>query len=387
MSGVVIIDGHVQGLALTRSYGEKNIPVIIIDRNKYPIARYSKYCTGFYKCPDYLSDEFIDFLLNLGQIESLKDWLLIPCDDHIVYTISKRKNELKRIFKVITVDFNILQNIINKRNLYNIAKNVGLPVIKTFYPQTHIIQTSTIVGFRFPILIKGIEGQNFYKNTKSKAFRVNNLEELNKILDKVSQKLALLEVMAQEMIPLGESNKVVSVTVFCVKGEIMTNWIGKKIREHPIWFGTATYSQSISDLKLLEQVKPLLKALNYEGVCEIEFLQDPRDGIYYLIEINPRTWLWVGLAKACGVDYALLMYNYINNIPLNFPQSYKIGIYWKNELTDFIFTYIGLMKGVIKFKTFLQHLFKSKLKALYLKGDIKPFWMYMLLIPYIKFKR
>ncbi len=25
---------------------------------------------------------------------------------------------------------------------------------------------------------------------------------------------------------------------------------------------------------------------------------------YKLIEINARTWLWVGLAKACGIDYA-----------------------------------------------------------------------------------
>lgn len=122
--GVIVIDGHVQGLALTRSLGEKGIPVYIVDRNIFGVARFSKYCKKFFKCPDYLSDDFVEFLLKLGREENLKDWLLLPCDDHIVYSISKRKNDLQSIFKVITVDFDILKNIINKRHLFDCYKNL-----------------------------------------------------------------------------------------------------------------------------------------------------------------------------------------------------------------------------------------------------------------------
>jgi len=131
----------------------------------------------------------------------------------------------------------------------------------------------------------------------------------------------------------------------------------------------------------------LVKALNYDGVCEIEFLQDPRDGKYYLIEINPRTWLWVGLAKACGVDYASMMYNHVHQFPQVFPKSYELGKYWKNEITDNIFTGAGLLQGKITFSSFKKHINKPKIKALYCKNDPNPFWMFTFLLPYIFLKR
>ena len=385
--GVVVIDGHVQGLALTRSLGEQGIPVIIVDRNEFAIARYSKYCKGFYRSPDYLADNFVDFLIGLIKKEDLKDWVLIPCDDHIVFSISKRKKDLEMVYKVITVDFEILQNIINKRNLFNLADSCQLPVIKTIYPQSSKLTDHNVNTLRFPLLLKGIEGQTFYKKSNSKAFKVSNAVELNTVLESLSVKMRLDEIMIQEMIPLGEQNKVISYTAFCVDGNVFTYWIGQKIREHPIFFGTATCSQSIYLPVIHENAVKLIKKLKYTGVCEIEFLLDPRDQQYYLIEINPRTWLWVGLAKACGIDYALMIYNYLNNKPQTFPSKYKSGIYWKNEITDLIFTITGLLTRKISFKSYLNHLFQAKIKALYQKGDRKPFWMFLFLLPYIYSKR
>lgn len=385
--GVLIIDGHVQALALTRSFGDQGIPVYIVDRNRYGIARYSKYCNKFFVSPDYLSPDFADYLLDLGKKEGLQDWLLLPCDDHIVFSISKRKQDLQQIYKVITVDFDILQNIINKRNLFSLAAANQLPVIKTFYPNTDKISMENIGGFRFPLLLKGIEGQTFYKKTNAKAFRANNIEELSNQLKAVAKMIAFDEVMVQEMIPLTDTNKVISFTAFCDKGEIKSHWMGQKIREHPIYFGTATCSQSINEPQLLQMATPLIKSLNYNGVCEIEFLQDPRDGEYYLIEINPRTWLWVGLAKACGIDYAMMMYNHMHHVPQTFPNTYEMGKYWKNEITDTIFTAIGLLKGKIPFRSLKKHFSKTKVKALYNRKDPKPFWVFLFLLPYIYIKR
>ena len=53
-TGAIVIEGHVQGLAITRSLGENNINVIVIDKNNTCIAKYSKYCNAFFKCPDYI---------------------------------------------------------------------------------------------------------------------------------------------------------------------------------------------------------------------------------------------------------------------------------------------------------------------------------------------
>lgn len=385
--GVIVIDGHVQGLALTRSFGEQGIPVFVVDRNKQAVSKYSKYCQKFFQSPDYLDTHFADFLIKLAQEEGIKDWLLLPCDDHIVFSISKRKKDLSEYYKLITIDFDKLLNIIDKGKLNYIAKKIGVNTIPTFYPKSNIIDEKDLTSLRYPILIKGLEGQTFYKKAKKKAIEVNSLEEAKKQFMALLKKMPPNEIMLQEKIPLGALNKVVSFTAFCINGEVKTYWMGQKLREHPIDFGTATYTESVFIKDLLEQSTPLLKELKYEGVCEIEYLYDPRDKKYYLIEINPRTWLWVGLAKDCGVNYPILIYNYLNGINQNYPQNYIQGKKWMNLWTDTFFSLKYILKGRIKMSVYLSSLIKNKTFALLSIKDIKPFFAMGGLLFYVNKRR
>ena len=110
----------------------------------------------------------------------------------------------------------------------------------------------------------------------------------------------------------------------------------------------------------------------------MEYLQDPRTGEYKLIEINPRTWLWVGLAKESGVDYAKMIYDYVNGIE---PQKYvadNVPRYWINPFTDTVFSLIGILKGKLNPMHYLKSLTKrNKKSALFAKGDNKPGWAYL----------
>lgn len=385
--GVIVIDGHVQGLALTRSFGEQGIPVFVVDRNKFAVSKYSKYCHKFFQSPDYLDSKFADFLIKLAKEEKLTDWILLPCDDHIVYSISKRKEDLSRHFKIITVNFDKLLNIIDKGKLNVIAKNIGVNTIPTFYPSRDRIEETDISSLRYPLLVKGIEGQTFYKKANKKAVEVKGFQEAKKVFNSLLQNMSPNEMMLQEKIPLGVSNKVISFTAFCIKGEIKTYWMGQKLREHPIDFGTATYTKSVFVKNLLEQSIPLLKELNYEGVCEVEYLFDPRDKKYYLIEINPRTWLWVGLAKECGINYPMLIYNYLHGIKQNYPQQYVQGKKWMNIWTDTFFSLKYILKGRIKISAYFSSLFAKKTFALLSFKDIKPFLAMGGLLFYVKRNR
>ncbi len=88
----------------------------------------------------------------------------------------------------------------------------------------------------------------------------------------------------QELIPFDGTNKTISFTAFCIDGEIKTYWMGIKLREHPLEFGTATLTESVYVEECFFQSEILLKKLHYEGVCEVEFLKDPRDNKFKLIE-------------------------------------------------------------------------------------------------------
>lgn len=336
--GVVVIEGHVQGLANTRLLGQSGIPVIVIDKDDC-VAKYSKYCKAFYKCPDYLSEDFIDFLIRLDKAFNLTNWLLLPSNDHAVYNLSLHKDTLSQYYKIITEDIEIIENIYNKRKLLQIADKVGIPIPATIMPE---FENPRIVELRYPILIKGNQGLNFYKRFKHKAFIITTPEKLINIWGKELKEAKPEEYIIQEIIP--NVHKTVSVTVFAEKGTVYTYWMGVKLREHPVTFGTATCAKSIYDEEMLKLSKQLIKELNYSGVCEIEWLRDSRDNIPKLIEINARTWLWVGLAAKCGVNYPKIIYEYMYDRKIPKVTDYLKDKIWLNIYTDFVYSMLNIFK-------------------------------------------
>jgi len=336
--GVVVIEGHVQGLANTRLLGQSGIPVIVIDKDDC-VAKYSKYCKAFYKCPDYLSEDFIDFLIRLNKAFNLTNWLLLPSNDHVVYNLSLHKDTLSQYYKIITEDIEIIENIYNKRKLLQIADKAGIPIPATIMPE---LENPRLVDLRYPILIKGNQGLNFYKRFKHKAFIINTPDELINIWNKELKEAKPEEYIIQEIIP--NVHKTVSVTVFAEKGTVYTYWMGVKLREHPVTFGTATCAKSIYDEEMLKLSKQLIKELNYSGVCEIEWLRDSRDNIPKLIEINARTWLWVGLAAKCGVNYPKIIYEYMYDRKIPKVTDYLKDKIWLNIYTDFVYSMLNIFK-------------------------------------------
>lgn len=374
VTGVIIIEGHVQGLSNTRSLGEVGIPVYVIDKD-ICLAKFSKYCNKYFQCPDYKSDEFISFLIDLAISEHLQGWVLLPSNDHIVYNLSKNKETISKYYKTIVPDLDTLNNIVNKRNLLRIAQKCATPIPITYYIDNIHEGRDNL---RFPVLLKGIEGLSFYKSMHTKVIHIETLEKLDEELPKLLLKVDGEKIMIQELIPFNSSHKVISFTAFCVNGKIEAHWIGAKLREHPIMCGTATLSQSIENEQCYQLSVTLLANLAYTGVCEIEYLYDPRDRSYKLIEINPRTWLWVGLAKACGVNYALILYNYLNQLPYDYPNSYDIGKKWINYLTDTFFSLGAIMMGKLTISQYVRQLHGEKVNAVfswkdYLPGIIFPF--------------
>lgn len=374
--GAIIIEGHVQGLSNTRILGEAGIPVWVIDREKC-VASSSKYCQKFIKCPAFTDDELADFLIKLAQNEKIKDWLLLPSNDHAVFTIARNKQRLTEYYKVITDDLSIINKIYDKSILLSIAEKVGVPIPITHYFQSE--EDSIPSTLTYPTLTKGKTGLSFYKSLNKKAFLAHTEKELREQLTLICKKVPLEETFTQELIPFDDTNKTLSFTAFCDRGEVKTHWTGVKLREHPIQFGTATMAKSVLVPELLEQSKSLLKELNYTGICEVEYLQDPRSKEYKLIEINPRSWLWVGLAQKCGVNYAKIAYDFVNNNPIDYPTTYTEGSYWYNPITDFVFSLIGILKGKVKIGPYLKNIIiDKKVSALFQKGDIRPGFIYTL---------
>ncbi len=371
-NGALIIEGHIQGLSNVRALGEMGVPVYVADCTCC-LAQYSRYCTKSFRCPPFLSEEFIPFLIYIGQSENLSNWLIMASNDHIVEQLSKHKEELIPYYSIVVPDYDDLINIVNKKKLSSIASAVGTHVPK--YCSSHDLKAAQLL--RYPVLIKGCTGLSFYKNIHKKAIVADSFSNLLNETKKIDTSV---DYFIQEEIH-NKEGIVISFTCFSIDGTIKSYWMGNKLREHPIRYGTATFAQSVYIPELVTEAKPLIAKLSYTGICEIEFMLDERDNQYKLIEINPRTWLWVGLAKSCGCNYAQMLYNYVNNIPTIFPDNYKTGYKWVNLLTDIPYAIKAITQKKLSpreyFKSFHGHI----VHAVWCWSDILP----GLILPFLSF--
>ena len=377
MTGAIIIEGHVQGLANLRALGSRGIPVFVVDKNDC-LARYSRYCLQYFKCPDYSGDDFADFLITLAGQQDINNWCLIPSNDHAVMTISRNKARLSKHFAIITPGSEIIEKILNKQNLLTIASSMSIPIPASYFDPREI-ENGKYPGISFPLITRGKYGLSFYRKTKEKAYISKNIIEFKKQMQEIRLKGALEYAFTQEVIPLTKDNRTVSFVSFSVNGEMKTFWMGVKLRDHPFNFGTATFTKSIYIEGLIEPSRKIIRELSYTGVCEIEYLRDPRDNEYKLIEINARTWLWVGHARETGIDFTLMIYNHLNNIEQEFPSDYLLDHKWINWLTDVPNSLMAIVKGKLPLREYLSSLKGEKVKAIFHKKDPKPvfafFWL------------
>lgn len=383
LPGVVIIEGHVQGLANTRSLGRAGIPVIVVDEYNC-LARYSKYCKKYLKCPAYLSSEFIDFLINLAITEGIRDWVLLPSNDHAVYNISGNREKLQDYYKIISPEPATLDKIYNKELLIKLCQSIKIPVPLSWFPEKQ--EDIKHFEFEYPLLIKGKNGLTFYKSFGKKAFFVKKPENLMTDVETILEKTQFSNIYFQDLLPV-ENSKPVSFTAFSVKGEIKSYWMGIKVREHPLKFGTATYSRGTDIPELFGLAERLLRELSFTGVCEIEFLHDIRDNEYKLIEINARTWLWVDMAIKSGINYPFMIYNYMNAVDMDYPFSVNTQLEWMHYLTDIPYSLMGLVKGYYTLGEIFRSYSKFPIPAVFDFSDILPSFAEIILLPLFIFKR
>jgi predicted ATP-grasp superfamily ATP-dependent carboligase len=383
LPGVVVIEGHVQGLANARALGKAGIQVIVVSEYNC-LAHYSKYCKKFFKCPDYLSGEFIDFLIRLALKEGITDWALLPSNDHAVYNISGNIERLQRYYKIISPKPEIFESIYNKELLIKLCKSINVPVPLSWFPENR--EDVRISELKFPLLLKGKNGLTFYKKTGKKAMLIIAPENFEKILDSLFDKVPYSDIFLQNVVPV-EKNKAVSFTSFSIDGEIKSYWMGVKMREHPIQFGTATYSRWTDIPELVDLAEKLLRKLSFTGVCEIEFLLDSRDNEYKLIEVNARTWLWVDMAIKSGINYPLMIYNYLNNIKMDYQLKGDAGSEWIHYLTDIPYCLAGIVNGNISLGEIIKSYRKLPSPAVFDITDIMPSFAEIALLPFLMLRR
>lgn len=83
----------------------------------------------------------------------------------------------------------------------------------------------------------------------------------------------------------------------------------------------------------------------------------------------------------------MLIYQFANNIPADYPKNYSIGENWMHYVTDIPFSMYGLLKGEYSFFKLLKSYLHFPHPAVLNLRDILPFFAEFFIVPLRFIKR
>jgi D-aspartate ligase len=385
-AGGVVLGGDSQGLGIARSLGAHGIPVCVID-DEPSIASASRYVRHAVRVSDIRSEAgLLDALAVARSRHGLAGWVLYPTRDENVAAIAAHRDTLAPHFRVPTPDLDTVRYVWDKRETYQLGSQLGIPIPRTWFPRTEAdldkVELST------PLVIKPSVKEHFFYATGVKAWRAGNRAELLARFRRAAAIVPDGEVIVQEMIPGGTHEQYAYCTFFA-GGQPAASMTVRRCRQHPSDFGRAsTYVRTISLPELAGPATDLLRAIGYHGLAEVEFMRDPRDGAYRLLDVNARTWGYHTLGKRAGVDFPYLQFlDQTGQLPAGVRMQARPGVSWVRLVTDVPNALRDLRAGTLPLRGYLRSLLAADTEAVFSASDPLPGLYELALLPYLAVSR
>jgi D-aspartate ligase len=300
------------------------VRVIACDHDPRALGLLSRYATPAHTA-DPLADpgRFVDDLLALGR-DGAAGGVLFPTHDEAIATIGPREAEVDALFARPWSPWNTMQRIIDKGHQHAAARAIGFPVPATVEPDDDADIVAAAAELRFPMILKPRYAPEFRRRFRVQVLEAHDAEELRRQWELA----APYRPQLSEVIPGGDDRIWTLGSYRDAEGRALASFTGRKLRQWPPRFGTARSAEARWDAGLATRGHALLDALGFHGISQVEVKRDPRDGRDHLIEVNPRSWLWIGLATRSGVNLPAAAWLDAVGRPRTWPAGHRDGWRW-----------------------------------------------------------
>lgn len=303
-TGVILLGGVHGALAAARSLGRKNIPVVYVT-DDHALPKSSRYVRASYGWPGAYAPDAVRWLLALAAEHHLQGWLLIPSAEAEVRLIAENRDALRSVFRLISLDWNVLKSVCDKNLLADLAVQIGIP-----FPRDYHVSSSAdvaTVNVTFPVLLKPARQEIRSRFSRDKVWRAETRDELSVLYQQAVASVGQSDVVVQEYIPGGGGTQF-SYAALWAAGEPVVEMTVRRVRQQPFDFGVSCFIEVVDEPRIAPVAQKLLRAIGYEGLVEIDFKFDARDGQFKPLDVNARIWAWIGLGEAAGVDFVGMFY-------------------------------------------------------------------------------
>lgn len=251
----------------------------------------------------------------------------IPMTDFSATMLSRHKEELLQYTRPAVNDLDVFMQAGDKLNtmIACMDKNIPCPYTLREVKSIDDVLNSDI---QYPFIIKPRIGYG------SIGFHVIRTEEdLRKVFDSSMKEHG--DMLVQEYIPQTDIQYKCEVFIDG-DGEVKSAVVFDKTRWYPIDGGSTCCSASVKRPDIVESSVELLKAIGWRGYGDVDLIQDPRDKVAKVMEINPRITASVKVCFAAGVDFARQIVEYEMGMPVTDYPDYEVDRRLRYMHTDLL---------------------------------------------------
>lgn len=311
------------GYTILKSLHQKGLKVWAADTSKRNICSMSKFCTGSFTYPDPFTEEDAFIRVLKDKVAELRPRVLMPTHDESV-VIMRHRDEFPTDLIIPYEGEEKLLLLANKAESTELARKAGVPVPEVYKSIDEVKS--------YPVVFKTVIG-----NSAKGVFFPKDREELVKLMDKHKDEETLLEEW------IGGTD----YSVDCVR------WDGfcKTSVYHALVTktdggGTTTQREIVYMPQLEAAALKLMDAVDFHGVCGLDFRYDAENNKIAYIETNARFTGGLATPVAAGFDIPWIVYKLATEGKYTEPINVRIGTRTKWILGDII-TLVG---RILKFK-------------------------------------
>lgn len=312
---VIVLGGATTPLAVVQCLNQARYRPVVLSCAKSDISRYSSQC------------DFVSTRLKRAHDAEMLRWLmdyskslqgshfLIPCNDRFVLFIAKYKDVLSQSFTVWNNDIDDLRRLVEKTQLYDVARSIGLPVPPGVNEPDIDELNAWLSKNRPPYFVKpsykGIPGASLA--AKNKIFE--DKAELVRFV----QENGVRSLVIQRMIASGDGNLFDVYGLNNAHGVPVIMETHRRIRQWPLDRGITSYGEipitgnEALASRLLKMTRRLFDECKFHGIYGVEWLRDPSTEEIFLIDVNARPFSSIGHLADSGINLPYLAIKEINN--------------------------------------------------------------------------
>ena len=368
-AGALVMGADYRGLGVVRSLGRQGIPVWVLKQEGEYLAAASRYSRRSLAWPAGEDSQQVGFLLELAAKHGLTDWVLFPTRDATTALVAHHHVFLSEQYRLTTSPWEVLRCVCDKRLMNRLAEELGIARPRTFYPETR--GDLAALDCPFPVILKPTIRGAANRLTTAKAWRVDDRASLLARYDQACDLVPRETLMIQEIIP-GRGEAQFSYAALCNGGRPLASVVARRTRQYPMDFGRAsTYVETVDEPGVIEPAIRLLEATRFTGIVEVEFKRDRRDGLYKLLDVNPRVWGWHTLCGRAGVDFPHLLWRMVHGESI--PELHgRVGVRWVRTSTDLPTAVLEIMRGRLSVGGYLSSLRGPRESAIFAADDFLP---------------